>query len=111
MSGTNAPSLAEVLSKFSSEELAAFVADYSRKTESVAEANKVLTAKMYPKGEASLSLDDARGEFFKFADLMNENIVVTPGDPNGSQARSRADKRQIEIPTPVGTLKVVLTLA
>ena len=110
--GTNAPSLAETLAKFSQEELAAFVADFSRKTESVAKANEVLTAKTYPEGERDdefASLDDVRDEFFKFADMVARTIVVTPGDPNGKQDRSRADKRQILIPTPDGDLHVTLT--
>lgn len=111
MAGTNAPSVAEMLAKFSAEELAEFVKNYVAETESVAEANEILSRKSYPEGERTVeNLDDLRQTFFDFAAFMSENILVTdPGDPSGKRESTRSDRRQIEIPTPSGSLKVVLT--
>jgi hypothetical protein len=83
-----------------------------KEREAIAEANKVLEAKLYPADERSESLrsvDAVRDAFFAFAATVSESVLVTPGDPAGGNKNTRSDRRQIEIPTPVGTLNVRLT--
>lgn len=116
---TQTQTLADILANVSPDELAAFVAKYNAETASTAEANAILagdadhTGKMYPEDsrdtEKFPTVDEVRDAFFAFAATVAETIVITPGDPNGSQARTRADKRTVELPTPSGTLKVSLS--
>lgn len=94
----------------SSDKVAEILAKADNERAAVAEANKVLEAKAFDADQRSYtSLDELRDMFFNFAESMTENIVVTAGDPNGGNKNTRADRRQIEIPTPSGTLNVRLT--
>jgi hypothetical protein len=87
------------------------LSDADKEREATAEANKVLEQKMYPEDERDANfqtLDSVREAFFSFAATVSHSIVVTPGDPNRGNKNTRSDRRQIEIPTPYGTLNVRL---
>jgi hypothetical protein len=84
------------------------LSDADKEREAIAEANKILEAKSYPESDRELSLDEMRDNFFAFAKFLSESIVITPGDPNGGNKNTRADRRQIEIPTPTGVLNIRL---
>lgn len=93
--------------------------DAEKERDAVAKANKILLGdddhegKMLPddsRPERFQSVDAVREALFSVATTLSETIVLTPGDPKGNQARTRADKRRIELPTPEGNLLIVLTL-
>lgn len=55
------------------------------------------------------SVDAVRENIFQFAAFIMATVKITdPGQADGSQKRSRADRRRVSIPTPSGNLTVEL---
>jgi hypothetical protein len=115
------PTIAEVLAKFSPEDVAAFVAKFEAENKSTAEANvrlsggtldgKKYEGKMRPEDERPepfRSVDAVRETLFTFAATLSEVIKMTAGDPDGGNRNTKSDRWQIEIPTPTGRLAVNL---
>ena len=115
-----AQNIADVLAKFSPEDIAAFVEQYERENKSVAQANVILSGgkldgreydgKMRPEDERPenfRTVDAVREALFSFAATLSETIVMTPGEPGKNKNLSR-DRQTLDIPTPHGELVVRL---
>lgn len=113
--------IAEVLAKFSADEVAAFVEEYERQNKSTALANVILSGgtldgkkfegKLRPEDERPetfQSVDSVREALFEVASTVSEVLALTPGDPNGGNKNVKADRWVIQIPTPTGVLDIAV---
>lgn len=113
--------IADVLAKFSAEDIASFVEDFEKKNKSTALANVILTGgeldgkkyegKMRPvdeRPENFRDVDSVREAFFDFASTVAEVLAMTPGDPAKTWQSAKADKWTVKIPTPSGLLDISL---